>query len=157
MCGFKLFPMPSVHTRRILGHRVACAPPHRFIRNNYTSDTNAMLVGFLNDFADAEEQVMGNVTGALYLRQLAFNISAAMNKLLWASEEAGADHFVTQIDANLNTTRDFVDYDSKSAYPPTHFPLSHYFPTFPPDAFPHQSMAMSTITLQRCHTMPLVH
>jgi len=33
-----------------------------FIRNNFTSDTNAMLVGFFQEFAEAEYTV-GNITG----------------------------------------------------------------------------------------------
>lgn len=33
-----------------------------FIRNNFTSDTNAMLVGFFEEFAAAEYAV-GNITG----------------------------------------------------------------------------------------------
>lgn len=28
-----------------------------FVRQNYTADSNAMMVGFLNEFADAEEAV----------------------------------------------------------------------------------------------------
>lgn len=83
-----------------------------FIRNNFTSDTNAMLVGFLREFADAEEEVMGNATGAASLRSIADGISAAMNKYLWASPELGDDHFVTQMFANLTSFRDFVDYDA---------------------------------------------
>jgi hypothetical protein len=72
-----------------------------------------MLVGFLREFADAEEEVMGNVTGATALRQLSDGIASAMNELLWANSSAGDDHFITQRDKNLITIRDFVDYDAK--------------------------------------------
>jgi len=71
-----------------------------------------MLVGFFKDFAVAEEFV-GNATGASKLRALADRVAASMNDHLWASSSAGADHYVTQWDGPaLNTTRDFVDYDS---------------------------------------------
>lgn len=83
-----------------------------FIRNNFTSDTNAELVGFFQEFADAED-ALGNHTGAQALRGLADNIALSMNNHLWASEQAGADHYITQWDGPvLDTTRDFVDYDS---------------------------------------------
>ncbi|CAE8638689.1 unnamed protein product [Polarella glacialis] len=80
-----------------------------FIRNNFASDTNAQLVGFFREFAEAEEAV-GNSTGAASLRDLASQIAASMNRYLWLP---GSDHYVTQWDGPfLNTTRDFVDYDS---------------------------------------------
>lgn len=84
-----------------------------FIRNHYTSDSNAMMVGFLREFAEAEEFV-GNHSGASHLYQLADLMSTAVNKLLWASEGhglGGDDHFITQLNPD-GTTRDFVDYDS---------------------------------------------
>jgi hypothetical protein len=77
-----------------------------FIRSNMTSDTNAMLVGFFRDFADAEE-ITGNATGAKDLRKLASEISEAVNEKLWN----GDDHYITQLNDD-GTTRDFVDYDS---------------------------------------------
>ena len=77
-----------------------------FIRNNYTSDSNAMVVGFLRDFADAES-VLGNHTGAAALRAQADLVSRAMEDLLWN----GDDHYLTQRNPD-NTTRDFVDYDA---------------------------------------------
>ena len=76
-----------------------------FIRTNFTSDTNAMLVGFFREFALAEEAV-GNKTGSAMLNDLATKISNAMNKHLWSE-----DHYITQIDRN-GKTRDFVDFDS---------------------------------------------
>ena len=50
-----------------------------FIRQNYTADSNAMMVGFLNEFADAEEAV-GNATGAAALRAEATAMNAAMTQ-----------------------------------------------------------------------------
>eukprot|EP00475_Leptophrys_vorax_P033523 TRINITY_DN527_c0_g1_i1.p1 TRINITY_DN527_c0_g1~~TRINITY_DN527_c0_g1_i1.p1 ORF type:complete len:787 (+),score=222.04 TRINITY_DN527_c0_g1_i1:101-2461(+) len=80
-----------------------------FLRWNFTSDTNAMLVGFFREFADAEE-IVGNATGAATLRNLATSVSENMNKYLWSEED---DHFVTQWNGPvMNTTRDFVDYDA---------------------------------------------
>jgi hypothetical protein len=79
-----------------------------FLRGNFTSDTNAMLVGFFDEFADAEESV-GNATGAADLRALSGNISADLKEYLWDTKSG--DHFITQLNPD-NTTRDFVDYDS---------------------------------------------
>ena len=80
-----------------------------FIRGNYTSDSNAMMVGFLNDFADAEENV-GNMNIAQNLRKKSILIKESMNKYLW--DQQSNDHYVTQLDLDLITTRDFIDYDS---------------------------------------------
>jgi hypothetical protein len=100
-----------------------------FIRNNYTTDSNAMYVGFLRDFAEAEEAV-GNATGADDLRSLADGVSDAVSRLLWSgsydSAVPGADHFITQLNRAPDTggvasagdtesgaiIRDFVDYDA---------------------------------------------
>lgn len=70
-----------------------------FLRTNYTSDSNAMMVGFLREFADVEEFV-GNVTGAAVLRAQADAMVTAMNARLWAVPGVGVggdDHFVTQL------------------------------------------------------------
>ena len=81
-----------------------------FLRSNYTSDTNAMLVGFLREFAEAEEFV-GNSTGAASLRSLSDAIATAMNERLWDAESD--DHYVTQWDGPAaGTKRDFIDYDA---------------------------------------------
>ena len=95
-----------------------------FLRSNFTSDTNAMLVGFFREFAEAEAHV-GNATGASDLNQLADSIAANMNNKLWCSDTGGicadaksgfssdGDHFVTQWDGfSDGHVRDFVDYDS---------------------------------------------
>jgi hypothetical protein len=98
-----------------------------FLRNNFTTDSNAMLVGFFREFADAEEFV-GNSTGASDLRKLSDGISKAMNLYLWCdaghnntcsdgspmdSSASSGDHYVTQWDGPTEKTyRDFVDYDA---------------------------------------------
>lgn len=82
-----------------------------FIRNNYTSDSNAMVVGFLKDFAQVE-RIYGNMTRANELEELSIQVKNSMNKYLWSSEEAGADHYITQLNKYDGTTRDFVDYDA---------------------------------------------
>ena len=82
-----------------------------FIRNNYTSDSNAMVVGFLNEFA-AVERRYGNVTRADELEQISKNVKTSMNKLLWSSIEAGDDHYITQLNKLDGTKRDFIDYDA---------------------------------------------
>ena len=50
-----------------------------------------MIVGFLKEFADAEEAV-GNTTGATALRTRATELAASVNKYLWDN-----DHYVTQV------------------------------------------------------------
>jgi len=79
-----------------------------FIRNNYTTDTNAMAVGFLRDFADAEEAT-GNSTGAVHLRNIATMVAEATDAMLWNKE--ADDHYFTQLNPD-GSTRDFVDYDA---------------------------------------------
>ena len=79
-----------------------------FIRNNLTSDTNAMLVGFFSEFADAEE-ALETARGQLPLRALSSKIASAMNIHLWSEDD---DHYITQLNPKTNMTRDFVDYDS---------------------------------------------
>lgn len=79
-----------------------------FIRQQFTADSNAMMVALLREFAEAELFV-GNSTGAAALGEIADTIAAQMNALLWAA--ADNDHFITQRNAD-NTTRDFVDYDA---------------------------------------------
>jgi len=79
-----------------------------FIRNNFATDTNAMAVGFIRDFADAEE-VVGNATGAAHLREVAAMVARATDSMLWDNETG--DHYVTQLNPD-GTSRDFVDYDA---------------------------------------------
>lgn len=82
-----------------------------FIRNNYTSDSNAMVVGFLNDFAKVE-RLYGNATRADELEELSSRVKDSMNKYLWSTAEAGADHYITQLNKVDGSIRDFVDYDA---------------------------------------------
>ncbi len=77
-----------------------------FIRNNYTSDSNAMMVRLLEEFSEAEISV-GNNTGGASLKDMASKIVSQMNTLLWHE-----DHYVTQIDKDTKQMRDFVDYDA---------------------------------------------
>mmetsp|Transcript_9666 Transcript_9666/g.28527 ORF Transcript_9666/g.28527 Transcript_9666/m.28527 type:complete len:821 (-) Transcript_9666:30-2492(-) len=76
-----------------------------FIRHGFTSDTNAMVVGFLREFASAERAV-GNATGAEHMDATADGIASAINKLLW-----GTDHYISYRTPD-GSTRDLVDYDS---------------------------------------------
>lgn len=78
-----------------------------FLRSNFTSDTNAALVGLYDELADAEE-ALGNATGAATLRGNAAIMAAAMNRHLWLG-----DHYATQWNGG-SSTRDFVDYDANS-------------------------------------------
>jgi hypothetical protein len=79
-----------------------------FYREHFTSDSNAMAVGFFREFADAEEFV-GNASGAQHLRQVADSLAIAMNAHLW--DGGSNDHYITQLNPD-GTTRDFVDYDA---------------------------------------------
>ena len=76
-----------------------------FIRNNYTSDTNAFMVKLLRDVGDAERFV-GDTSHAAARQTMADDIVAGMNAHLWSG-----DHYITQLNPD-GTTRDFVDYDS---------------------------------------------
>ena len=76
-----------------------------FIRENYTSDTNAYMVGLLRQVADVEEH-LGDAALAARRRAMAADIVEGMNAHLW-----DGDHYVTQLNPD-GTTRDLVDYDS---------------------------------------------
>lgn len=79
-----------------------------FIRNNYTADSNAMVVGFIRDFAEAE-RLVGSADRAAELEATALRVIEAVNNKLWAAPEAGSDHYITQLNKD-GSTRDFVDY-----------------------------------------------
>ena len=81
-----------------------------FIRGNYTSDSNGMMVSFLKDFAKVERAV-GSKSIAASLDKKSELMASAMNKWLWDAS-GDNDHYVTQIDPDLKTIRDFVDYDA---------------------------------------------
>lgn len=76
-----------------------------FIRDNYTSDTNAFMVQLLRDVAGAE-RFLGDTAAATAHAAMADDIVTGMNTHLWAG-----DHYITQLNPD-GTTRDFVDYDS---------------------------------------------
>jgi len=85
-----------------------------FIRNNYTTDSNAMVVGLLREFAGAE-RLVGNPDRAAELEGTADRVVSAINKHLWAGDAAGADHYITQLNLD-GSTRDFVDYGELHFY-----------------------------------------
>lgn len=76
-----------------------------FIRDGYTSDTNAFAVGLLRDVAEAE-QFLGQIELAWQRQALADEISEGMNEHLWMG-----DHYATQMNLD-GSRRDFVDYDA---------------------------------------------
>ena len=86
------------------------APGSLFIdiidRHGFTSDANAMLVGLLEDFAEAEECV-GNNLGAAHLLTQAASIRERMMARLWA---ASGDHFITELNDDNVSIYDMVDY-----------------------------------------------
>jgi hypothetical protein len=82
-----------------------------FVRGNYTSDSNGMMVSFLDDFAQVEDAV-GDSKKATLLRKMSKEMAMAMNTYLWANQSSGSDHYITQLDLDLSTIRDFVDYDA---------------------------------------------
>eukprot|EP00756_Hemistasia_phaeocysticola_P043787 Hpha_TRINITY_DN17358_c0_g1::TRINITY_DN17358_c0_g1_i1::g.138044::m.138044 len=79
------------------------------VRENYTSDSNAIMPLLLEEMAVAEEVVFQNATYAKALRATADGIAGVMNARLWSAKED--DHYVTQLNPD-GSTRDFVDYDS---------------------------------------------
>lgn len=91
------------------------------VRENYTSDSAAMLVAALPQLADyydlvaaldATEQSLAPTASlrdtAREMRALAERVAAAMRAQLWAADD---DHFVTQRNKD-GSVRDFVDYDA---------------------------------------------
>jgi hypothetical protein len=55
------------------------------------------------------------LTGANQIRDLAALVSTAINERLWADDDAGGDHYVTQtnlVNEKRWVTADFVDYDA---------------------------------------------
>lgn len=79
------------------------------VRQNYTSDSGAMIVPVLQQLAEFYVYAAGDKTTANELVLLANKIASSVNKYLWAPS---GDHLVTQLNADKTTTRDFVDYDS---------------------------------------------
>jgi hypothetical protein len=94
-----------------------------FIRQNFTTDSNAMVVGFLREFAEMEA-FLGNSTGATSLNDLADKVEIAVNALLWAYPGVGLggdDHYITQRNPD-NSSRDFCDYDANLIAVAHHIP-----------------------------------
>jgi hypothetical protein len=81
----------------------------------FTADSNAMLIGLLTDFAEAEHAV-GNVAAHDQLLHEAVALRSAMEKRLWASAggvgRGGDDHFVTAMLDDERSFYDMVDYDA---------------------------------------------
>jgi hypothetical protein len=76
-----------------------------FIRENFTSDSNAFIVYILNEMAKAQESLDEKDKAAANLN-MAKDVKEGMNKYLWAD-----DHYITQINFD-GTKRDFLDYDA---------------------------------------------
>ena len=98
-----------------------------FDRHGYTADANAMLVGLLEDFAEAEQaaavpprraggrEAAAPVPRAAALLQQAARVRASMQARLWARAgvgRGGGDHFVTALLGDNSSIYDMMDYDS---------------------------------------------
>jgi hypothetical protein len=107
------------------------------IREQYTSDSNTMIIPFLDEMIQFYSYIdrLSVVSSASSLvsshgdfkdfvselQDLRSKIIESVNKYLWISNIPSSpkshvndtnDHFVTQLDINLKTYRDFIDYDS---------------------------------------------
>lgn len=80
------------------------------VRENYTSDSNAIAPYVFREIAEVFEHFDTLPHFSDELRRMAEKITTSMNKALWDS--LSDDHYITQLDSDLTTTRDFVDYDS---------------------------------------------
>jgi hypothetical protein len=88
------------------------------VRENYTSDSNAIAPYVFREFAAAFDllQKAGHANKDSHqsfsaeLRRAADAIVEGMNARLWAEEEG--DHYITQLNHDMSSTRDFVDYDA---------------------------------------------
>eukprot|EP01034_Spumella_vulgaris_P026916 gene26916-33564_t len=93
------------------------------IRENYTTDSNVMMVPvlrelseyfqYVGDIQQSKSGVDGESPSSLHLLSstllsVADRIVTAVNKHLWIE---GSDHYLTQLNLD-GTSRDFVDYDS---------------------------------------------
>ena len=75
-------------------------------RENYTSDSNAMVVHLLRQLASYYDLLQIDRAFSNQLLQLSVTIAEAINNRLFDE-----DHLITQLNAD-GTIRDFVDYDS---------------------------------------------
>jgi hypothetical protein len=88
------------------------------VRENYTSDSNAMMVEALREIADLYDYCSTDTAMAKELRDLSARIIIAMNRYLWApvssslSPGSGPDHLLTQLNMDMTSYRDFIDYDA---------------------------------------------
>jgi hypothetical protein len=78
------------------------------VRENYTSDSNAMMVPILQEISQFYEYLEVDPDFSQELREISLKIQGGINKYLWAASQ---DHLVTQLNLD-GTSRDFVDYDS---------------------------------------------
>jgi hypothetical protein len=74
------------------------------VRENYTSDSNAIGPLIFDKLADCYDILGEDKEFANYLRSISKNIIINMNKVLWSSQ---GDHYITQINPD-NTIRDFI-------------------------------------------------
>jgi hypothetical protein len=81
-----------------------------FVRENYTTDSNAMMIPYLQEVADFYDYKSYKPDEANRFRTIAKEITSGINTYLWDQEDN--DHFITQMNLDLTTTRDFIDYDS---------------------------------------------
>ena len=79
------------------------------VRENYTSDSNAMIVPLLRQTAEFYELLEVDPDFAASLRDIADVISRRVVELLW--DDTSNDHFITQLNPD-GSTRDFIDYDA---------------------------------------------
>lgn len=79
------------------------------VRENYTSDSNAMLVPYLKKVADFYDYLHIDADFATELRQLSDTVAASIRTVLFDTDLK--DHFITQLNPD-GSIRDFVDYDA---------------------------------------------
>lgn len=84
------------------------------VRENYTSDSAAIIVPLFRQIADFYDFMGEDAEFSSLLRQISSRVADGMNAQLWAptaADGSGGDHYVTQVNPD-GTSRDFVDYDS---------------------------------------------
>jgi hypothetical protein len=80
------------------------------VRENYTSDSNAILPYIFRELADAFDALDADDSWSSELRRVADAIVTNMNSKLWEVNQD--DHYFTQLNLDLTTSRDFIDYDA---------------------------------------------
>jgi hypothetical protein len=113
-----IFPYVDLSTRYVLSFYDAEKELFRapgplwidvIVRENYTSDSNAMLVPFLTKVADFYDYLHVDADFASELRTLSDTVAAAIRAQLFDTQLS--DHFITQLNPD-GSIRDFVDYDA---------------------------------------------